>query len=197
MKKHKISTLNYLANNFLPSSCPKPYSYNYCYNKDNKYCSDDNQSRIVVAFSIRIVVAFSIRIVVAFSIRRLCIAWNGTTHEISSELFFATPFITWCTIPSGISISCDREQGWSSGESTFVPTMWPRFKSRCPRHTSFSLLLAHYFAASFLSRYFGFPLYLTRHFQIPIRQGMLDKEPLCEWVTSKSLFYSLIYLKRI
>ena len=72
------------------------------------------------------------------------------------------------------------EQGWSSGESTCVPTMWPRFKSRRPRHTSLSLLLAHYFAASFLSRYFGFPLYLTRHSQIPIRQEMLDKEPICE-----------------
>ena len=29
---------------------------------------------------------------------------------------------------------CLREQGWRSGESTQLPPMWPKFKSRTRRH---------------------------------------------------------------
>ena len=155
MKKHKISTLNYLANNFFLLLV---------------------QSHIAITI-VTTKMPNIVPTIIQVKLLLLSRYDNALGCFVSPEMeqhtkyiirdFFATPFSTWCTIPPGISKSCDREQGWSSGESTCVPTMWPQFKSRRPRHTSLSLLLAHFFAASFLSGYFGFPL---RHFQIPIRQ---------------------------
>ena len=44
---------------------------------------------------------------------------------------------------------------------------------------SLSLLLALYFAAIFFLQVLWISRLFNQHFQIPIRQGMLDKEPLC------------------
>ena len=51
-----------------------------------------------------------------------------------------------------------REQRWSSGESTFLPPMWPGFKSRCRRHLWLSLSLALSFLRQVFTRFSGFPL---------------------------------------
>ena len=63
-------------------------------------------------------------------------------------------------------------QGWCSGESTRLPSMWPRFKSRCRCHNVgwvcfwFSSLLWEVFL-----RLLQFcPLFKNRHFQVSIRQ---------------------------
>ena len=89
-------------------------------------------------------------------------------------------------------------QGWHSGESTRLPPTWPEFGSSSQHHMCVEFVVGSLLAPrGFSLGTPGFPLSKKpQHFQIPIRSGMVDEEPLCGSTTTKSLFifYSSIYL---
>ena len=90
---------------------------------------------------------------------------------------------------------CWWEQWWHIGESTRLPPIWSGSYSGVD--ALFGLILV--MVLSLMSRGFFFLsisiLLKHQHFQIPIRPGMVDEQPLLEFVIAKSLFiYLFIYL---
>ena len=60
------------------------------------------------------------------------------------------------------------EQGWRSGESAFLPPMWPGFDSRTRRHMWVKFVVGSLLCFErFFSGYSGFPLSLKTN--IPVR----------------------------
>ena len=82
--------------------------------------------------------------------------------EISSLLEVAQGQITWENsryFAKPQLVSRVEEQGWSSGESTRLPPMWPGFKSRRRSHTWDEFVVGSlHCSKKFLSGYSGFPL---------------------------------------
>ena len=65
-----------------------------------------------------------------------------------------------------------REQGWRSGESTRLPSMWPGFESERLRHMWVELVIGSLLLQEVFLRVLQFsPLLKNQHFQIPIGSG--------------------------
>ena len=77
---------------------------------------------------------------------------------------------------------CGGGQGWRSGESTDLPSLWPGSNMLVEFVVRFSPLLREFFFS-------GFPLYSKPTFPNSIRLGMVDEEPLCGCATSKSSLF--------
>ena len=73
---------------------------------------------------------------------------------------------------------------WCSGESTCLPPMWPRFKTRCWRHMWVDTHTPRGFRSTQKATFLNSSLTRNR----------VDEEPLCGCATSKSLFIYLFIL---
>ena len=68
-------------------------------------------------------------------------------------------FAFWVVACRRFDCSCYGEQGWRSGESTRLPPMWPRLKSRRRHHMWVEFFVGSLLCCErFFSGYSGFPL---------------------------------------
>ena len=88
------------------------------------------------------------------------------------------------------------EQGWRSGESTPLPSMWPGFSSQVWCHMWVEFVVGSLPCSKrFFSGYSGFPLSSKPTFpNSNSTRNQVDKEPLWGCATSKSLFIHLFIL---
>ena len=92
-----------------------------------------------------------------------------------------------------------REQGWHSGESTHLPSMWPGIKSQRQRHMWVVIICLP--VLSFAPRGFfpGTPVFPSRQKTTLsnsnlTRNHQVDEEPLSGSATSKFCYCLFIYL---